>query len=50
MYQLPAIPDKWKWFPEARYGLFLHWGPYAALGRGCDIDKPRNLAKSVTVE
>lgn len=23
---------------------------YAALGRGCDIDKPRNLAKSVTVE
>lgn len=23
---------------------------YAALARGCDIDKPRNLAKSVTVE
>ncbi|HBH13199.1 MAG: Glutamine--fructose-6-phosphate aminotransferase [Clostridiales bacterium 38_11] len=23
---------------------------YAALQRGCDIDKPRNLAKSVTVE
>ena len=23
---------------------------YAALYRGCDIDKPRNLAKSVTVE
>ncbi len=23
---------------------------YAALKRGCDIDKPRNLAKSVTVE
>ncbi|MCT4796531.1 glutamine--fructose-6-phosphate transaminase (isomerizing), partial [Exiguobacterium alkaliphilum] len=23
---------------------------YAALGRGCDVDKPRNLAKSVTVE
>lgn len=23
---------------------------YMALGRGCDIDKPRNLAKSVTVE
>lgn len=21
------------WFPEARYGLFLHWGPYAAVGR-----------------
>lgn len=23
---------------------------YAALHRGCDVDKPRNLAKSVTVE
>lgn len=23
---------------------------YTALARGCDIDKPRNLAKSVTVE
>ena len=23
---------------------------YVALSRGCDIDKPRNLAKSVTVE
>lgn len=25
-------------------------GYYVALARGCDIDKPRNLAKSVTVE
>jgi glucosamine--fructose-6-phosphate aminotransferase (isomerizing) len=23
---------------------------YMALARGCDVDKPRNLAKSVTVE
>ncbi len=23
---------------------------YVAMGRGCDVDKPRNLAKSVTVE
>ena len=23
---------------------------YVALERGCDVDKPRNLAKSVTVE
>ena len=28
-------------------GLFAY---YIALNRGCDIDKPRNLAKSVTVE
>ncbi|MGI5835946.1 MAG: glutamine--fructose-6-phosphate aminotransferase, partial [Chloroflexota bacterium] len=23
---------------------------YAAVNRGCDVDQPRNLAKSVTVE
>ena len=23
---------------------------YMAVNRGCDVDKPRNLAKSVTVE
>ncbi|MEZ5276473.1 MAG: alpha-L-fucosidase [Opitutaceae bacterium] len=23
-----------KWFPDARYGLFLHWGPYAQYARG----------------
>jgi len=23
---------------------------YIAVARGCDVDKPRNLAKSVTVE
>jgi glucosamine--fructose-6-phosphate aminotransferase (isomerizing) len=23
---------------------------HAALARGCDVDRPRNLAKSVTVE
>lgn len=22
------------WFREATYGLFIHWGPYSALGRG----------------
>lgn len=26
------------------------FGYYVAVGRGCDVDKPRNLAKSVTVE
>ena len=26
------------------------FGYYIAVGRGCDVDKPRNLAKSVTVE
>lgn len=27
-------PEKWRWFGEARYGLFIHWGPAAAYGRG----------------
>lgn len=26
------------------------FGYYISIGRGCDVDKPRNLAKSVTVE
>lgn len=30
----PVIPDHWRWFPEARFGLFIHWGPYAVYGRG----------------
>ena len=29
-----ALPAHWQWFPQARFGLFIHWGPYAALGRG----------------
>lgn len=34
MVDLQSIPDKWRWFPESRYGVFIHWGPYAAYGRG----------------
>ena len=26
------------------------FGYYVAVAKGCDVDKPRNLAKSVTVE
>ncbi|MBI2297566.1 MAG: alpha-L-fucosidase [Armatimonadetes bacterium] len=29
-----TLPDKWRWFPAARFGLFIHWGPYAQYGRG----------------
>lgn len=29
-----AIPDYWRWFPEARFGMFIHWGPYSVHGRG----------------
>ena len=26
--------DRTKWFEQARYGMFLHWGLYSLLGRG----------------
>ena len=29
-----TIQDHWKWFYEGRYGMFIHWGPYAVIGRG----------------
>lgn len=34
--EVPAgsLPARWQWFPHARYGMFIHFGPYAALGRG----------------
>lgn len=31
------IPQKWKWFHNDRYGLFIHWGPYSVYGRGEQI-------------
>lgn len=31
---MTALPDKWHWFPEARFGMFIHWGPYSVYGRG----------------
>jgi alpha-L-fucosidase len=31
---MPTVPEHWRWFPESRFGLFVHWGPYSAYGRG----------------
>jgi len=31
---MKKIPEYWQWFDEARFGLFIHWGAYAAYGRG----------------
>ncbi len=28
------IPANQQWFPKSRYGVFIHWGPYSAIGRG----------------
>ena len=38
-----AVPEKWQWFPQARFGLFIHWGPYAALGRGEQVANRENI-------
>ncbi len=32
--QSSLLPPHHQWFKAARYGLFLHWGPYSPLGRG----------------
>ncbi len=29
-----AYTERLRWFHEARFGLFIHWGPYAVLGQG----------------
>ncbi len=45
------IPQTNKYFTNSLAIIPLQlFGYYVALGRGCDVDKPRNLAKSVTVE
>lgn len=30
----PILTPEQSWFTDARFGLFLHWGPYALLGHG----------------
>lgn len=45
---LPALAD---WLmPFAGVVIMQLFAYYSAVLRGCDVDKPRNLAKSVTVE
>lgn len=34
MSQKTYLREDWKWFVKGRYGLFIHWGPYAMWGRG----------------
>lgn len=48
VFFLPEVPDIFSVITEVA-GLQL-MSYYTALEKGCDIDKPRNLAKSVTVE
>lgn len=45
------IPETNKYFTNSLAVIPLQiFSYYVALGKGCDVDKPRNLAKSVTVE
>ena len=45
------IPQTNRWFTHSLAIIPLQlFSYYVSLGKGCDVDKPRNLAKSVTVE
>lgn len=45
---LPEIDPRLAFLPGASVVQLLAY--YTSVARGCDVDKPRNLAKSVTVE
>jgi hypothetical protein len=45
---LPTVPPFLTPFPAVTVLLLLAY--HVAVARGCDVDQPRNLAKSVTVE
>ena len=45
---LPCVPDSIA--PIAAATVFQLFAYHAAVMRGCPVDQPRNLAKSVTVE
>ena len=45
------LPETDPWFVNSLAIIPLQlFAYYVAVGKGCDVDKPRNLAKSVTVE
>ena len=46
--RLPALAEEL--MPMETATAFQLLAYYASVLRGCDVDKPRNLAKSVTVE
>ena len=57
--QIKTVADDVIFLPKTTEGRFTRcfasiplqlFAYYIAVARGCDVDKPRNLAKSVTVE
>ena len=45
---IPDVPETFAPFPTITLLQLVAY--YTAVALGCDVDKPRNLAKSVTVE
>ena len=48
VFQLPAMEDSFMVMPASAALQLLAY--YVSLDKGLDVDKPRNLAKVVTVE
>lgn len=42
----PGIPDELRWFDEARFGMFIHFGLYALLGRGEWVMYEENIPRA----
>ncbi|MDR3051445.1 MAG: glutamine--fructose-6-phosphate transaminase (isomerizing) [Oscillospiraceae bacterium] len=47
-WDIPQVPPEWA--PVLTVLPLQLYAYYVAVAKGCDVDKPRNLAKSVTVE
>jgi alpha-L-fucosidase len=43
MYEKTPVPPVWRWFDESRFGLFIHWGPASAYGRGMQVLRREHL-------
>ena len=37
--------ERTKWFMEARFGMFIHWGLYAIPGRGEGIQSDEQISR-----
>ena len=37
------VPEHWQWFNQARFGMFIHWGPFAIVSRGEQVINREHL-------
>ncbi len=47
MFDREAYEKRVAWFTQARFGLFIHWGPYSALGRGEWVRSEEEMPRAV---